>query len=37
MQQIGMSMLVSIRRTFREQGSPANSWMPWRFDHQKRP
>lgn len=28
MQQIGMSMLVSIRRTFREQGSPANSWMP---------
>jgi phage virion morphogenesis protein len=28
MQEIGMSMLVSIRRTFREQGSPANSWMP---------
>jgi len=28
MQQIGMYMLGSIRRTFREQGSPANSWMP---------
>jgi phage gpG-like protein len=27
MQEIGMAMLVSIRRTFREQGSPANSWM----------
>lgn len=28
MRQIGAAMLVSIRRTFREQGSPANSWMP---------
>jgi phage virion morphogenesis protein len=28
MNQIGLSMLVSIRRTFREQGSPAHSWMP---------
>jgi phage virion morphogenesis protein len=28
MQEIGAAMLVSIRRTFREQGSPANSWMP---------
>jgi len=28
MQEIGTAMLVSIRRTFREQGSPANSWMP---------
>jgi phage gpG-like protein len=27
MQEIGMSMLVSIRRTFREEGSPAHSWM----------
>ena len=25
---MGASMLVSIRRTFREQGSPANSWVP---------
>jgi|SRR5579885_253905 phage virion morphogenesis protein len=28
MRQIGMSMLVSVRRTFREQGVPANSWVP---------
>ncbi len=28
MSQIGAAMLVSIRRTFREQGSPAHSWMP---------
>jgi phage gpG-like protein len=26
--EIGAAMLVSIRRTFREQGSPAKSWMP---------
>jgi phage virion morphogenesis protein len=26
--QIGAAMLVSVRRTFREQGSPARSWMP---------
>lgn len=25
---IGMSMLLSIRRTFREKGSPAGSWAP---------
>ena len=28
MQQIGMAQLVSVRRTFRDQGSPAGSWMP---------
>ena len=28
MTQIGISQLASVRRTFREQGSPANSWMP---------
>jgi phage virion morphogenesis protein len=28
MQEIGMSMLVSIRRTFRQKGSPAGSWAP---------
>lgn len=28
MDEIGASMLVSIRRTFREQGSPAHSWVP---------
>ena len=28
MRQIGMAMLISIRRTFREQGSPAGSWVP---------
>jgi phage gpG-like protein len=28
MQQIGISQLASIRRTFRESGSPAGSWMP---------
>jgi phage gpG-like protein len=28
MQQLGMSQLLSVRRTFREQGSPAGSWMP---------
>jgi phage virion morphogenesis protein len=28
MQQIGASMLVSIRRTFRGEGSPAGSWAP---------
>jgi phage virion morphogenesis protein len=26
--QIGAAMLVSVRRTFREQGSPAGSWAP---------
>jgi phage virion morphogenesis protein len=26
--QIGAAMLVSVRRTFREQGSPARSWAP---------
>ncbi|MDR3797965.1 MAG: phage virion morphogenesis protein [Terracidiphilus sp.] len=26
--EIGASQLVSVRRTFREQGSPANSWVP---------
>jgi phage gpG-like protein len=26
--ELGMSQLVSVRRTFREQGSPANSWVP---------
>ncbi len=25
---LGMAMLISIRRTFREQGAPANSWAP---------
>jgi phage gpG-like protein len=25
---IGLAMLVSVRRTFREQGVPANSWVP---------
>lgn len=28
MSEIGASMLVSIRRTFREQGVPAGSWAP---------
>lgn len=28
MNDIGASMLLSVRRTFREQGSPAGSWMP---------
>lgn len=28
MREIGASQLVSVRRTFREQGSPANSWVP---------
>jgi phage gpG-like protein len=28
MEEIGASQLVSIRRTFREQGSPAGSWVP---------
>ncbi len=28
MRTIGASMLVSVRRTFREQGSPAGSWAP---------
>jgi phage gpG-like protein len=28
MQEIGASQLLSIRRTFREQGSPAGSWAP---------
>lgn len=28
MRQIGISQLVSVRRTFREQGSPAGSWVP---------
>lgn len=28
MGQIGASMLVSVRRTFREGGSPAGSWVP---------
>ena len=28
MKDIGASMLLSVRRTFREQGSPAGSWMP---------
>ncbi|MDR3723268.1 MAG: phage virion morphogenesis protein [Terracidiphilus sp.] len=28
MQEIGVSQLVSIRRTFREQGLPAGSWAP---------
>jgi phage virion morphogenesis protein len=28
MQEIGASQLLSVRRTFREQGSPAGSWMP---------
>lgn len=28
MRQIGASQLVSVRRTFRDQGSPANSWAP---------
>lgn len=28
MSEIGAAMLVSIRRTFREQGSPAGSWVP---------
>ncbi len=28
MRQIGASMLLSVRRTFREQGVPANSWVP---------
>jgi phage virion morphogenesis protein len=28
MRQIGASMLVSVRRTFREQGSPDGSWAP---------
>lgn len=26
--ELGLAMLVSIRRTFREQGSPADSWAP---------
>ncbi len=25
---MGLAMLVSVRRTFREQGSPAGSWVP---------
>jgi phage virion morphogenesis protein len=28
LREIGMAQLVSVRRTFREQGSPANSWVP---------
>lgn len=28
MQQIGQSQLLSVRRTFRDQGVPAGSWMP---------
>lgn len=28
MQQIGNSQLLSVRRTFRDQGVPAGSWMP---------
>jgi phage virion morphogenesis protein len=28
LREIGASQLVSVRRTFREQGSPANSWVP---------
>ena len=28
MREIGASQLLSVRRTFREQGSPANSWVP---------
>jgi phage gpG-like protein len=28
MQELGMSQLVSVRRTFRERGSPAGSWVP---------
>lgn len=28
MQQIGASQLLSVRRTFRDQGVPAGSWMP---------
>jgi phage gpG-like protein len=28
MEEIGAAQLVSIRRTFREQGSPAGSWVP---------
>jgi phage gpG-like protein len=28
MTEIGASMLVSVRRTFREQGVPAGSWVP---------
>ncbi|MGH2344654.1 MAG: hypothetical protein ACRDG4_05475, partial [Chloroflexota bacterium] len=28
MSEIGASQLVSVRRTFREQGVPAHSWAP---------
>ena len=28
MSQIGASMLLSVRRTFRKQGMPAGSWAP---------
>lgn len=28
MRQIGASQLLSVRRTFRDQGVPANSWVP---------
>lgn len=28
MQEIGNSQLLSVRRTFRDQGSPAGSWVP---------
>ena len=28
MQELAQSQLVSVRRTFREQGAPANSWVP---------
>jgi phage virion morphogenesis protein len=28
LREIGASQLLSVRRTFRDQGSPANSWVP---------
>lgn len=36
MQEIGNSQLVSVRRTFCEQGSPAGSWAPWAPSTRKR-